>query len=376
MILIINTSSVKKGGSIQVALSFISECKEFPDNTYHVFLSEETSREIIKSEYSNNFNFYLLPYSPSSLIHYFKAIKKLKQLESDIKPDCVFTVFGPSYWTPRAPHLVGYGRGYYLYPESPFFKRIKLFLRLRIILLKEIHRFFFKLNSDYYYIESEDAKHRLSSFLGKNKDNIYVISNTYHSVFNFKLNEASILPPKRSDEIRLVTISSFYPHKNLEIITDVISELKKKSLLKYIFILTVSDSIFESKFITFKENIINLGPMPIYQCPKVYQEADFLFLPTLVEIFTASYLEAMKMKKPILTSDLPFARNICGDAAEFFDPLDPEKIADKIISLTDHVEYQKTLVKKGEKRLLCFETPESRTEKLLTICDGLIVRQK
>jgi len=175
MILIINTSCVKKGGSIQVALSFIRECKEFPDNIYHVFLSEETSRDIIKSEFSNNFYFYLLPHSPSSLIHYYNTINKLKQLERDIKPDCVFTVFGPSYWTPKAPHLVGYGRGYYLYPESPFFKRTRLFLRLRIILLKEVHRFFFKRNSDYYFIESEDAKVRLSSFLRKNRDNIYVI---------------------------------------------------------------------------------------------------------------------------------------------------------------------------------------------------------
>jgi glycosyltransferase involved in cell wall biosynthesis len=308
--------------------------------------------------------------------HGIGVINQLRKLEYRIKPDCVFTVFGPSYWTPEAPHLLGFAQGYYLYPESPFFGRINLSDRIKINLLKIIHRFFFKRNADHYCVETEDAKEKLALFLSKNKENIEVISNTYHSAFNVHLNGDLILLPKRCDEIRLITISSFYMHKNLEIIKDVITELKNKSTLKFIFILTIDFSTFEKIFKEFKENIINMGPVPIDLCPKLYHECDFLFLPTLVEIFSASYPEAMKMKKPILTSDLSFAHDICGDAAEYFNPLDPVNIANKIILLTSSKNRQMELIEKGEKRLQHFVTPKIRALKVLEICEKLSERIK
>ena len=106
-------------------------------------------------------------------------------------------------------------------------------------------------------------------------------------------------------------------------------------------------------------------------CPEVYHESDALFLPTLVEIFTASYPEAMKMRKPILTSNLSFAHNICGEAAEFFDPLNPEDIAKKIINLSNDIERQRDLIRKGEEQLKYFETASSRARKLIEICHSI-----
>jgi glycosyltransferase involved in cell wall biosynthesis len=371
MILLINASNLKMGGAIQVALSFIQECINFTEDEFHVLLSPKISSQLNQNGYPENFHFYLFQNLPTSLIYGIGIISQLRKLENKIRPDCVFTISGPSYWTPKAPHLLGYAQGYYLYPESPFFERINLSHKIKINLLKTLHRFLFIRNAEYYFVESEDAKKRLSSFLAKSKDNIYVVSNTYHSVFNLQLKGNHILPPKRKNEVRLLTISAYYQHKNLEIIKDVISELKKKSALKFIFILTINASIFENKFEGYGADIINMGPVHIDLCPKLYQECDFLFLPTLVEILSASYPEAMKMKKPILTSDLSFARDICGDAAEYFNPENPKEIADKIIYLANTAARQIELIENGEQRLQYFETPESRARKLMEICKGI-----
>lgn len=368
MRIILNCSNLTSAGGIQVALSFIKECLEFPDNIYHIFLLKDISNQIVKSEFSNNFHFYPVKHSPSSLIHSFNTICKLKKFESEINPDCVFTVFGPSYWTPKCPHLLGYAQGYYLYPESPFFKRIKSFYRIKINLLKIAHRFFFIRNAKYFYVESEDAKQRLSSFLNISQKNIFAFSNTYHAIFNKPLNGNIVLPPKNKNEFRLITISSYYRHKNLEVIKAIIPLLKQIETKQFTFIVTIRQSIFEDIFKGFKKNIINLGPIPIEMCPEVYNESDALFLPTLVETFTASYPEAMKMQKPILTSDLSFAHDICGEAAEFFDPLSPEDIAIKIINLSNNIERQRDLIRKGNERLQYFETASSRARKLLEVC--------
>lgn len=369
MKLLINNTNSLKGGSLQVALSYIKAFNNFPENEYYIFMGPEVGTQINASDFPPNFHFYKFRYHTSSLIHRFKTIRLLRNLEKKIRPDCVFTPFGPSYWTPMFPHLVGFGRGYYLYPDSPFFSRIGVSKRIKIKLLKNLHRFFFKYNSQYYTVESEDAKKRLSLYLDKDISKIHVISNTYHPVFNLPADSnENILPHKIKHEIRLLTLSAYYPHKNLEVIPEVIEILNRQNDYTFIFVLTINHKVFSRKFTKWQNNLVNLGPVPIALCPKLYHESDILFLPTLIEIFTAAYPEAMKTRKPIITSDFSFAREICGDAAEYFDPLDPEDIAAKIIRVTSDNEYRKSLIRKGEKRLNIFETPESRTKKLLEIC--------
>jgi hypothetical protein len=42
---------------------------------------------------------------------------QLRKLKNEIKPDCVFTVFGSSYRTSISNHLMGYANPDYVYPE-------------------------------------------------------------------------------------------------------------------------------------------------------------------------------------------------------------------------------------------------------------------
>ena len=62
----------------------------------------------------------------------------------------------------------------------------------------------------------------------------------------------------------------------------------------------------------------------------------------------------MKMQKPILTSDLSFAKDICQDSALYFDPLNPKDIAEKIIRLSADKELQNQLIGNGLERLKQF----------------------
>src|SRR5690606_5173583 len=93
--------------------------------------------------------------------------------------------------------------------------------------------------------------------------------------------------------------------------------------------------------------IVYLGKVSIYQCPSLYQQSDYLFLPTLLECFSASYAEAMKMKNIILTSDLDFAKGICGDAAVYFNPLDEIDIVNRILEIDRNEERQLQLINNG-----------------------------
>jgi glycosyltransferase involved in cell wall biosynthesis len=370
MRIIVNCSNLEKGGGIQVAISFIQECKHFNENEYHVFLSPKISSQLDLKEFSKNFHFYLIMKPPSSLTHAISTIHQLKKLEKRIKPNCVFTIFGPSYWTPKSKHLMGYAIPHYVYSE--YFKKvdISVFNRYFILVKKVFQTYFFKRNANIFYTESFDVSKRLSHLLKICENKIFTIGNSYSQVFNSPLTNYNLLPTKEKNEFRLITISAYYPHKNLIIIKKAIPYLEKSGI-KIRFILTLPGKIYKKEFNEYKDYIINIGQVPLSYCPYLYANSDAMFLPTLLECFSASYPEAMIMKKPILTSDLSFAHTICGAAAEYFDPLSPEDIANKIINLATNKDRQKELIKRGEEQLQHFETSYSRAKKLLDICESI-----
>lgn len=354
-----------------MAISFINECRDIPDNYYDVLLRENISSQLDLDEFPQNFTFHHLKKRPGSgIVNLYNAIKWCKQIEEEVNPDCVISTGGHGYWRPKAPLLAGFNIPHYIYPESPYFDKMSLRRRL-IWKLKKMAHFYFYRKADAFIVQTDDVNKRLQKELpGKS---IYTVSNTVNSYFHDPEYFANKLPAKENGEVRLLTLSSYYPHKNIEVIRDVIDSLEAEAIYKYKFVLTLPDDIFNSIFNeSHKKHIYNVGFTPIKECPSLYHECDFMFLPTLLECFSASYAEAMAMEKPILTSDLGFAHTVCGDAAVYFDPVDGEDIAKKIEELTGDQKKQSELIHAGKKKLKEFNTPESRAEKFLEICEKLV----
>tara|TARA_R110002033_G_scaffold39384_1_gene79109 strand:- start:287 stop:1393 length:1107 start_codon:yes stop_codon:yes gene_type:complete len=366
MKVIINASNIVVGGGIQVSLSILNEFKKISKNSYHVFLSLKLLSQINKFDYPENFTFYEIEASPSNLKTRRRIIQRLDGLEREINPSVVFSVFGPSYWKPKAIHISGFADGWCYNPNSIAFKELGIIKRIKTRLLNKYKNYYIKSDTDYLIVETDVAKKNIVEFLNYNKNKIYVVGNTYSSHFNMKVETF-----KKSSNFKLITISAFYKHKNLEIINSVTKFLRKKSNNKYQFFLTIDKEAFENVFGN-NPDVINLGPQKAGDCPQLYAKYDALFLPTLLETFTASYPEAMKMNKPILTSNLDFAIDLCRDAAHYFNPKNASEIADKIIEVSENRNVYLQLIKNGKERLKSFETPKTRAEKYLKIFNEVI----
>lgn len=374
--IIINTSNLYKGGGVQVGYSFINECIKFTDNEYHIFLCRKLSEQIDIDKFEDNFHFYTIPNPPS----YFskkglKTIRILSKLEDRIAPDCVFSIFGPSYWTPKSPHILGFAIPHFIYPDSPFYQIISKSDKLKWKIHKIAKRYFFKKNAPFFHVETEDVRKRLADYLKANIENIYTVSNTYNSEYTNKNRDNTLILPKNSGDFRIVCISAYYTHKNLEILNKVVPLLIKEGLKNIKFILTIENHFFEKIFTPIaKTQIINIGPIDIKKCPRLYSECDASFLPTLLECFSANYPESMIIRKPILTSDLSFAREVCGNAALYFDPLSETDIVDKIREIYTNKELYNKLIKEGEKRVKTYPNAEKRAENYLNICQKISKR--
>lgn len=368
MKILINSSTLKGTGVTQVAVSFINECTHFCDNEYIVFLSPNVSSNINKETFPSNFSFYEFGKHSLYGIMGIPDLYRMKRIEAAYKPDVVFSVFGPALWKPKSPHLQGYAYPYYVYTDSPLFEKLSLKDKFGIWLRRHVHISHMKREGRFFVCETEDVSRRLHEMYSIDTDNIYTVSNTANSFFlNFKSNEKLNIDPS---VFKFYSLCSNSPHKNLSILNSVIPLLKAQKLKKKIlFYVTIPNEEYEKTFIPeVRNDIINVGPLKVADCPAFVDSCDALFLPTLLECFSASYPEAMLLRKPIVTSDLSFAKIVCEDAALYFNPLNASDIVDKLTSLVNNNGLIEGLQIKGEKQIGKFLSPKQRAEAYLNIC--------
>jgi glycosyltransferase involved in cell wall biosynthesis len=138
---------------------------------------------------------------------------------------------------------------------------------------------------------------------------------------------------RTSGLIYLLVFTRYYPQKNLEILPEVAKLIKEKGLpYRIIFTLEPEQHPGARQLLELinasdlGDIIINLGNIPFNEVEVLYQEVDALLLPTVLESFSTTYADAMFYRKPIITSNLDFALEVCRDAAWYFEPKDPHSI--------------------------------------------------
>lgn len=365
MKIVINSAHQRFGGAVQVALSFINECRKFPENDYYIWVGSGVGKSLITDDFPSNFSFYFFDFG---IIDY-KKIKNiqntLSQFESSIQPDVIISTSGPSYYHSIAPQIIGFNLPLYIYPESPYLNQLSFIVKFKLHLKKIMHNYYFKRDAIAYVVQTDDVNTRVRKAL--NTNNVYTVSNTYNNYFLSTHGFPNRLPEKPLNEIRLLTLTSYYTHKNLEIIPLVAKELERRGISNVKFVLTLKETDFKKNIEVhpYIENVCSLKPE---ECPSLYRECDIMFLPTLAECFSASYPEAMVMGKPIVTTDLGFARSICGEAALYYQAKNYSAAADCIVNLIEDENLWRSMTEKGKKQLEKFDTAEVRAKKYIDLC--------
>jgi glycosyltransferase involved in cell wall biosynthesis len=362
MKLIINTVNLQIGGAFQRSVSFLNELKEIGKDEYHIFYNENIGKQVNISSFPENFSFYFFANSPSSLKHRKKIIKEFDEIQDKVNPDVVFSFVGPCYWKAKCPHLVGFGIPHIVYDDYDYVKKYSLKVKLEMLYKK----YWTKKEADFYVVQTEDVRVRLANRIKVDKSKIFLVSN------GIGVQYKGVVPKFRPQNKikKLLMISTFRPSKNFEIINDVIPYLEKDKF-DYEFHITIRDEDYQRVFKGKEKWVKNHGHVLAKDCPALYNVCDAMFLPAHLECFSASYPEAMKMERPILTGNLSFAQTVCKDAALYFDNLNSKDVAEKISLLFHDNEVYDNLVKKGKDRLLAFDDSKGQAIKYLKICKEL-----
>lgn len=368
MNILINASNLKVGGGVQVADSICRELYRFTQHNFVVVLSSAFISTIQILTAVSNVKVILYDLHSGMQIMFTGRDKMLDKLVKDEKIDAVLTIFGPSIWIPCCNHLCGFARPHIVFPNSPFFKQLSLLRRLKEEIRVAMLYYAFKKCSRFFFTENEGVSEELRKKFPTKR--IYTVTNNYNQIFeNPELWKYDIQLPAFNG-LTMLTVSANHPHKNLSIYREVVKFLHSKYPdFKYRFVLTLNREQYPLNTDLEKEHIILLGKIDITQCPYLYKQSDVMVLPTLLECFSASYAEAMRMERPIITTDMEFAHALCSDAAIYYTPTSAEELGEAIIRMAKDSQLREKLVKAGKLQLKKFDTPEERAFKLLHIIE-------
>ena len=373
MRLLINTSKLRFGGAVQVALSFIHECRPHDQHEFHVVVGPGVGEVLNPADFPENFHFHEKSFGVMGVSKLLRVQREMSALEKEIRPDCVVTTSGPPFWRSRAPHLVGFNRPLFIYPESPYLQKMPVLKKARLATQRWLHCRYFRRDADALIVQTDDVNQRVRRLLCT--DQVHTVTNNHNGWYDAPIQHSPRLPKRQGDVFRFLTLTSYYPHKNLELIPEIIEVLPEALRSRVEFVLTLTKDQYRERIGSEIPAQVRLtGPIPPPECPALYRECDAMFLPTLAECFSASYPEAMKMGKPIITTDFGFARSICQDAALYFQPCNAHSAAEQMVRLVDNVTLQADLQKRGLIRLAAFHSPAQRAARILELCQGLITR--
>jgi len=370
MIILINASDIKAGGGIQVADSVCCELNKYPQHRFIAVLSSYMKKTAERTACYANVEVikYDCPkYNVRLLLTGRDAF--MDRLVKDKRVDTVISIFGPNLWVPRCPHISGFARPHLVIPESPYFTRMDKKERLKEDFSNAVLKYFFRRSSDFFYTENPYISERLKKMLPGST--VYTITNNYNQIFEQPEKWVEKKLPA-FDGASFLCVTAPYPHKNLQIAIDVAKYLKQtKPGFKFRFVYTIN----KTDFVGIPEYLINcflmIGKVDITECPSLYEQCTIAFQPSLLECFTATYPEAMIMRKPIVTTNLEFAQGLCGEAACYYEAINPVSAAESLYKVATDREYAETLVDAGQEMLKTYDTYSDRARKIIDIAEQI-----
>jgi glycosyltransferase involved in cell wall biosynthesis len=138
------------------------------------------------------------------------------------------------------------------------------------------------------------------------------------------------VPRTSPKELHLKGLTFFYPtshyaHKNLQIFSSM-NASPPKGLDKKVKVFLPLNKTNTPEFLQNISWVEALGFLDPVSCMNYLRDCDALIFPSFMESFGFPLVEAMLLEKPIICTDHPYARELCGDKAVYFNPKDPQSV--------------------------------------------------
>lgn len=361
----VNTISTKKisGGAYQIAYNFLMETLKHQGEIEWYYITSCDVDEAVGKVFEpiKGTRYFVFPTQPDFKGSYRRVRRELAIWEDKYKPDVIYTISSPCYFTFKTPEVMRFANAWVTNPNKYAWQSMPLkdWLRMRLYRINQLRML---RNAKYIITQSKTVGNGLVKTLRLSEQNVKVVPNVLPKVFQ------SIAVKKKLDDkyVDIACIAAPFPHKNLIIVPKVLKALKKNHGITNVrFHLSIPENnatlehiVSESASYDLKGSIVNHGRCSQKQLGNIYNSCSICFLPTLLETFSATSLEAMYFDLCIVATDFPFNREIIRDAGLYYDPINAEDAADKIYRLISDVRLQETLSSRMKERMVLYNNYE------------------
>ena len=371
--ILINGINNSSAGGKTVLLNFVKEFSRHENSFRVIILVSKLIENEVKKFISNTKIELIVVKKPNkleSLNWYLFEIPKIIKLK---KIDLVLNFGDVPILTKSANQIFYFDWPHAIYPESVVWERFSritwISKKIKLFIFKSLFKYI-----DHLIAQTNTAVNRLKLFYPKSQ---YTVLNNPVSRFSNKEEPVNISFEKSN--YYLFFLTRYYEHKNLESIIPLAKTIKKNGDNTKILITIENNHGYGAKKLLneitlnkLNDIIINLGEVSLGQVIFLYKRIDALFMPTLLESFSGTYIESMYFEKPILTSNIDFAREICGDGAIYFNPFKTKEQLDAIKTIKENKKKKIQLVKNQKKQLNNFINWETKTNKITQLINKIL----
>lgn len=359
MKILINTVSTKKhsGGAYQIANNFIRKSLEHPEIDWIYVVSSDLDA-VLPEEMKRKENYHVFPTQPDFKYSYNRVKQALRELENKVKPDVVYSITAPSYFTFEAPEVMRFTNPLVAHPNKYSWKvqpfkaklRLKAYCWNQKRLIKE---------AKHFITQTETTKQGILRITHLPEKNVCVVNNVLPAFF---ANQDNSHLGEGSKWLDIACIGAPVPHKNFDLLPEVILELQKLGIKNTRFHTTIpeNDSLWNKIFAKLNEyhiedNVVNHGRVTQAELAEIYRHCEYCYLPTLLEVFSASTVEAMFFDLKIVATDFEFNREVLADACLYYEPMNAKDAARQFAKLISDKQLQESISEKMKIQLAKYD---------------------
>jgi glycosyltransferase involved in cell wall biosynthesis len=176
--------------------------------------------------------------------------------------------------------------------------------------------------------------------------------------------DLNLIPPAPIERLQLggpfiLFVGTVYPYKNVGLILDAM-QLLRTSHPNLRLVLTSRPDFFrdalwvKAQSMELQDRLVFTDFVSDAELVSLYRQAAMYVYPSFSEGFGLQGLEAMTLGLPVLAAQKTSLPEVCGNAADYFDPHNVHDLAKKIDVLLTNPEYASDLVKRGYGRAKLF----------------------
>lgn len=182
--------------------------------------------------------------------------------------------------------------------------------------------------------------------------------------------------------VRLLYVSLYCEHKNLTALLKALPLLNKEEARKFVLVTTANPAWKVENWSLTRKTDLELaqrpdtapwvkfvGPLGPEEVKEQYRNTDIFVFPAMTESFGHPMVEAMVHGLPVVASDTPINREICGEGAVYFNLSSPEELARQVTRVASDAELRAKLTACGRERTTSQFLWENHARKMVAALD-------